>query len=218
MLSKLIQKAKKAVRRIPCVSLLLSLAALGIHLCHPLRLGFIFDRTAIAGGEIMRLLSCHWVHLNTDHLLWSGITFLGLGSLCEILDKKKYYATLGISAVLIPILIYSGMPDLQIYAGLSGLDCALYALQITLLFKREAASGNRTWQCVYILLLILLILKAAFEFVSGMHLFVSNSHTEMTSVPLAHLGGGFIGCVVGFFSQPTREKFFPPADEKPNDN
>ncbi len=207
MFAKLFQKVKKAVRRIPCVSLRLSLAALGIHLCHPLRLALIYDRTAIDSGEFLRLLSCHWVHLNTDHLLWSGITFLGLGSLCEIFDKKKYYITLGISAVLIPVLIFFGMPDLQIYAGLSGLDCALYALLITMLLKREAAAGSRTWQCVYFLLLVLLILKTGFEVITGMHLFVSNSHAEMTSVPLAHLSGGLIGCMVGYFH---RLKLTPP--------
>jgi hypothetical protein len=40
-----------------------------------------------------RLLTCHWVHLSGDHLFWSAMIFLGLGSLCELMDKKKYYVT-----------------------------------------------------------------------------------------------------------------------------
>ncbi len=79
----------KAVGRVPCASLLLTLVALIIHLTNGLRVDLLYERTALAGLQLWRVVTCHWVHLNWDHLFWSGATFLFLGSLCEILDKKR---------------------------------------------------------------------------------------------------------------------------------
>ncbi|UCD82600.1 MAG: rhomboid family intramembrane serine protease, partial [Desulfobacterales bacterium] len=124
MKSKILDK----VRRMPCASVLLTAAALAIHYCHPLRPQLLYTRTAINDGDFWRIFSCHWVHLNTDHLLWSAMTFLVLGSLCEMMDRKKYMTSIVISAILIPIVIWLAMPNLKNYGGLSGLDCSLYAL------------------------------------------------------------------------------------------
>ncbi len=121
----------------------------------------------------------------------------GLGSLCELIDKKKFYATVGVSALLIPIAIWWGMPDLSIYGGLSGLDCALWALLMVLLIKRESQSGSRIWVAFFSLLLVGLIAKITYESITGMTLFVSNNHTGMVPVPLAHLVGGIVGTGIG---------------------
>jgi len=115
------QKARKTAKRVPYVSLLLTAAALLIHFYHPLRPHLLYTRTALADGDLWRLISCHWVHLNTDHLLWSAMTFFVLGSFCEIMDRIKYIITTGISAILIPIAIWIVMPHLEVYGGLSGL-------------------------------------------------------------------------------------------------
>jgi rhomboid family GlyGly-CTERM serine protease len=188
---------RKAVRRIPCASLLLSLAALIIHLTNGLRLDLLYERTALAGLELWRAVTCHWVHLNWDHLFWSGTTFLFLGSVCEILDRKKTYQTLVIAAIIIPLTIWFGLPGLNIYAGLSGLDCAFYALLFTLLFMREISSGSRTWAGVYAVGLAALLAKVIYETTTGQTIFVANSHTSMVPVPLSHLAGAFVGLIVG---------------------
>jgi hypothetical protein len=91
---------------IPYVTLLLTLAAGLIHLFYGLRIQLLYDRSALIHHELWRLLTCHWVHLSWDHLFWSAMTFLGLGSLCELMDKKKYYATIGVSALLVPVAIW----------------------------------------------------------------------------------------------------------------
>jgi rhomboid family GlyGly-CTERM serine protease len=185
------------VRRAPRASLLLTLAAGLIHLFYDLRIQLLYDRSALSHHELWRLLSCHWVHLSWDHFFWSAMTFLGLGSLCELMDKKKYYTTVGVSALLIPIAIWWGMPDLMIYGGLSGLDCALYALLMVLLIKREIRSGSRIWVAFFSLLLVGLIAKITYETVTGLTIFVSNNHTGMVPVPLAHLVGGVVGTGIG---------------------
>lgn len=193
----------KSVRRAPYASLLFTLAAVLIHLSYSLRLQLLYDRSALIHHELWRLLTCHWVHLSWDHLLWSGMTFLGLGSICEMMDRKKLLVTAGLSALLIPMAIWWGMPGLKIYGGLSGLDCALYALLMVLLIKREIRSGNRIWLAFFSLMLVGLIAKITYETVSGMTIFVSNNHAGMVPVPLAHLVGGIVGTGVGLIKNTT---------------
>ena len=191
------QTVDQAVRRIPVVSLLLAAAAAVIHLSCSIRIQLLYDRSALVHQELWRLITCHWVHLSTDHLFWSAATFLGLGALCEIMAPKRYYATVGISAIFIPLVIWWGMPDLMIYGGLSGLDCALYSLLMAMLIKREIRSSSWIWVALFSLLLGGLAAKIIYETVTGLTIFVSNTHAGMVPVPLAHLVGGCVGFIVG---------------------
>jgi rhomboid family GlyGly-CTERM serine protease len=184
-------------KRMPCVSMLLTAAALVIHYFHSLRPQLLYMRTALNDGEFWRIVSCHWVHLNTDHLLWSAMTFLVLGSLCEMMDRKKYLISIGVSVVIIPIAIWFAMPDLNNYGGLSGLDCSLYALLGVMLIKREWRSRNWIWVIIYTILLGLLLAKIVYETATGLTIFVDNTHTHMTAVPLSHLVGGLVGIAAG---------------------
>ncbi len=205
---KILSIINNAVRRAPRASLLLTFAAVVIHLSFSLRIQLLYDRSALVHHELWRLLTCHWVHLSWDHLLWSAMTFLGLGSLCELLDQKKYYATVAVSALLIPAAIWWGMPDLVVYGGLSGLDCALYALLMVLLIKREIQSRNRLWLACFSLLLVGLIAKITYETITGLTIFVSNNHSGMVPVPLAHLVGGMVGSGVGLLPDMSLIKFY----------
>ena len=198
----------KAVRRIPSVSLLLTMAATIIHLSYSLRIQLLYDRSALVHHELWRLITCHWVHLSTDHLFWSAATFLVLGSLCEIIDPKRYYAVVGISAISIPIVIWWGTPDLIIYGGLSGLDCALYSLLMVLFIKREIRSRSWIWVALFSLLLGGLVAKIIYETATGLTIFVGNTHTNMVPVPLAHLVGGCVGFFAGILDDKSARASF----------
>ena len=205
MYNKYFQIVGKAVRRLPCVSLLLTVAAVIIHFSYNLRVQLLYDRSALFHHELWRLITCHWVHLSTDHLFWSAATFFVLGSLCEIMAPKKHYATVGISVISIPIVIWWGMPDLMIYAGLSGLDCALYSLLMILFIRREIRSRSSIWVALFSLLLGGLVAKIIYETTTGLTIFVANAHTDMTPVPLAHLVGGCVGFFAGVFGVKSAE-------------
>ncbi len=197
MSNKPFQIIGKAVRRIPWVSLLLTVAAGIIHFSYSLRMQLLYDRSALAHRELWRLITCHWVHLSTDHLFWSTTTFLVLGSLCEIINPKRFYAVVGISTIAIPMVIWWGMPGLMIYGGLSGLDCALYSLLMILFIKREIRSRSWIWVVVFSLLLGGLVAKIIYETTTGLTIFVANTNNNMVPVPLAHLVGGSVGFFVG---------------------
>ena len=161
-MKKVLAFIHSAVRHAPRASLLLTLAAVVIHLSINLRMQLLYDRAALIHHELWRLLTCHWVHLSWDHLLWSAMTFLGLGSLCELMDKKTYYATVALSALLIPAGIWWGMPDLMVYGGLSGLYCAVYALLMVSLINREIRSLGRLWVACFSLLMVGLLAKITY--------------------------------------------------------
>ena len=203
-----IDNKRNIVRRIPYASLFFTLLAVLIHLFHGWRLGLLYVRDAISGLELWRLATCHWVHLNGDHLFWSSATFLFLGSMGEVLNRRKTLLTLGIAVILIPLGLWWGKPALRVYGGLSGLDCALYALLFSILLKREGASHNCGWMLFYILGLMALLAKVTYESVTGQTIFVANTHAGMIPVPLSHLVGGLVGLAVGFSGsrQFTRKK------------
>jgi len=207
------QMARKTARRVPYVSLFLAATALLIHFYHPLRPHLLYTRTALADGDLWRLVSCHWVHLNTDHLLWSTMTFFVLGSFCEIMDRNRYVITIGISAILIPLAIWIVMPHLEVYGGLSGLDCSLYSLLIVLFIKREWPIQNWSWILYYTIMLVLLPAKIIYEMTSGLTIFVNNTQTNMIPVPLSHLVGGIVGFGVGIVGAINdSSKIFPALD------
>jgi rhomboid family GlyGly-CTERM serine protease len=188
---------RRIAKRFPIVTLLLTAASLAVHFFHPIRPYLLYTRSELLNGEFWRLAACHWVHLNTDHLQWSALTFLLLGSICEVIDRKRYAATVGLSTLFIPALIWTGAPHLQIYGGLSGLDCAFYALLIVLMMKLEKEKKKPIWIVFYAAMLLLLPAKIVFEMTSGMTIFVNNSHTDMVPVPLSHLAGGIVGFLIG---------------------
>jgi len=195
------------VKRTPYVSLILTAVALLIHYYHPLRPHLLYTRTALVHGDFWRLISCHWVHLNTDHLLWSAMTFFVLGSFCEIMDRTKYMMTVGISTIFIPMAIWFAMPHLKAYGGLSGLDCALYSLLIVLFIKREWPMQKWRWIIFYTIMLVLLPAKIIYEVTSGLTIFVHNFNANMVPVPLSHLVGGVVGLVVGLVFGDTLKIF-----------
>ncbi len=201
----------QAARRFPFASLLLTLVAVIVHMTNGWRVDLLYDRPALLGRlEIWRVVTCHWVHLSWDHLFWSGATFLCLGAVCELLDQKKTCLTIMGSVILIPVGIWWGLPGLKVYGGLSGLDCALYALLFTQLAQREKMSGNRGWAAVFAAGLLALLAKVVYETITGQTIFVSNHHTGMVPVPLSHLIGGLIGGIVGI-SQTKKPLFTAPG-------
>ena len=69
-------------------------------------------------------------------------------------------------------------------------------LLLVLLYRRNAAGHSFLHKIPYILLGLLFIGKSAFELSTAQTLFVQASDLFIP-VPLAHLGGAFIGGVIG---------------------
>ncbi len=182
-----------ATRRPPAVSSLLSAAALLVAVV-PGAAGFLeYDRAAIAAGEIWRIVTGHWTHVNADHLIWDVLTFAVLGALCERAHRGRFLACVAGSALAIPPVVGALLPELATYRGLSGIDCALFALLAATGFREGLAAGRRGWAVAAGAALLALLAKVTYEATTGGTLFVDSASAGMIPVPLAHVVGAVVG-------------------------
>ena len=88
-----------------------------------------YNRDAIVKGEYWRLITGHFIHLNNMHLL---LNMLGVGMVLMLFDHLlaiwQWIVVLLASALIISLLIYLNLPQVQAYVGLSGVIHTLYVL------------------------------------------------------------------------------------------
>lgn len=186
-----------AARRVPCASLFLSAMAVLVFVQPSAGTWLQYDRRAIAGGEIWRLVSSHWTHVSADHLFWDVLTFLLLGTLCEQINRLRFCTCVLASTIIIPVALWTTMPQLWIYRGLSGIDSALYLLLAVTLLKDEIQGKRWAWVIALLGALVAFVAKAGYEITTGGIIFVNRGASHMIPVPLAHCAGAVVGTIVG---------------------
>ena len=82
-----------------------------------------YDRDAIAGGEIWRLISGHFVHLGLSHWLYNGVGLSLIWVLVgQFLRSSQWLLVTCVSILCIDAGFWILEPQLQWYVGLSGLQ------------------------------------------------------------------------------------------------
>ncbi len=186
-----------SVGRLPIVSLAVATAAL-VLVQMPEAVGHLaYSPAALAAGESWRVLTCHLAHWSRDHAIWDALTFALVGSLAERLDRRGMLVSLALSALLIPPLVLAAEPHLSSYAGLSGLDVALYAFALTRIVQIHWRQSSGATRIALALAGLGLVAKVASELLSGDLWFVRTHGADFVPVPLAHLVGGLVGLAVG---------------------
>ncbi len=155
-----------------------------------------FDRTAVAAGEGWRVFSGHVTHFGLEHLMWDASVFVVLGVMCERRSRIATLVCLGIAMPLISAAVWLLLPEMASYRGLSGLDTALFALLGVMMLTENLRAGRRGWVAVIFLLLLAMVAKISWEFLTGGTIFVDSSSGQFVPVPLAHLVGAGIGLLV----------------------
>ncbi len=96
-----------------------------------------FDRAVINDGEYWRLLTAHFIHLNTMHLM---LNMLGVGLVLMLFDGLmtvgQWLVVMLSSALMISTLIFFCLPQVQGYVGLSGVIHALFVVGTVQLLKK----------------------------------------------------------------------------------
>lgn len=101
----------------------LTAVMLGLALAgEPARQWLRYNREAIEAGQVWRLITCHLVHLNSNHALLNLSGFL----LCswffdDLLRLRHLLLWFGLSAPLVGLGFYWLDPQLTWYVGLSGI-------------------------------------------------------------------------------------------------
>lgn len=161
---------------------------------------FRYDRLAISAGQFWRILTAHFVHIDTSHLLYN---LLGLALICELLwmDLPARHglgimlsAALGISAAL-----WWLQPAIVWYAGLSGVlhglwaGCALRGL-LSVVYEREArAVGSAPSGSMRICATALVALAAKLYLERLPGALITKGTGGIPVVPSAHLYGALTG-------------------------
>ena len=155
--------------------------------------------TIIVPGQVLQmqrddlalhqLVTCHLVHWSYEQLAWDALAFLALGVTSARRNRGAAHATLLASALLIPLAVLAFAPQVGAYRGLSGLASAMFALLLTLEWRRL------TWPVIAFA--ILFVIKLGFEAVTGGAVFANDMGEGVVSVPVAHLAGALIGVIGG---------------------
>ncbi len=179
--------------RIP-VTLLVSVATLWVATLAGSPDWLQFDTRTLEFGNVWTLLTCHLVHFNSEHLFWDLLVFAGIGGALEMKNRGLLLATLGLSALLIPILSVAGPATVTSYRGLSGIDTGLFAALATHQLIFMIREKNRSESLICGLLLAAMIGKSLFELITGATIFVSSS--QFVPLPVAHLSGALTGAAL----------------------
>jgi rhomboid family GlyGly-CTERM serine protease len=139
--------------------------------------------------EPWRILTCHFTHWSYEQLAWDALAFSFLAAACARRNRQAFHATLLASGILVPIAVLAFAPEVSAYRGLSGLASAMFALLLTLEWRRLS------WPVV--LCAIGFTAKIVFEGITGGTIFVSSMGEDVVSVPVAHLAGALVGVIGG---------------------
>lgn len=102
---------------IAIVTLIISSAFIGDKLTLLLR----FEREAILSGELYRLFTAHFVHLNWIHALMNvAATIIGWYLLRDSMTNRQWILSIAISGLVVSVLLFS-LPELEWYVGFSGI-------------------------------------------------------------------------------------------------
>ena len=203
---------RSRMRRAPLCTGVFAVAALVASL--PLFAPELEYTRALIASEPWRVLTSHFTHWNSTHLIWDWLAFVALGASLEHHGRARLVALLATSAFAIPAALFSIEPELNHYRGLSGLDSALFGMAwvIALQHTRSTDRQNRLLTRLLVLLGLGFTLKIGWELLLGDAFFMPND-VGFEPVPLAHAIGAALG--VGFGSRIQLKNRYAERDQRP---
>lgn len=161
----------------------------------------VYNRDAIAQGELWRLITGHIVHCDIEHLVWNITAFLILGSLAEQRLGWRTMGLAGASCLGVSGWLWFFNTDLTLYCGLSG---ALNGVLVVVL----ASLWSETRQPIIPLITMGSAAKIVIEIMSHHSIFTDIS---WSSVPEAHGAGFVVGLLYLWGMQRPKQTFHPSA-------
>ncbi len=120
------------------------------------QLDFIYLKSKI-WFEAWRLWTGHWVHVGWIHYLLNMLAFACLPYIFPQIKNKTYFCLLMIIAPLLSLTFYFIYPEIQAYAGLSGVLHGLYIFAAIIYFDQK---NERKFA---LLVIVLVVIKIAWE-------------------------------------------------------
>jgi len=169
---------------VPIWTLLLCGVAASVFSLPPVETALVYNRAAIADGELWRLTTGNLVHFSTSHFLYDVTALLVAGALIET-QCYRHFATLCLaSSALIGVTLYIAMPEIVVFGGLSGVVTAA----VTYLCLHGARQGG-AWKWLCLVVLACLVTKLGVEMAFGFSLTVGAGTQTFVPVPVSHAAG-----------------------------
>lgn len=192
------QQTQRITPRVPGWTLVIAAFALIIFFFPQLGNLLIYDRAAIMHGEIWRLLTGNFVHFSLAHLLYNLIAWIIAGTIIELHAYRLFTALCFASSLLISITLLTLEPELNFYAGLSGVVSAAVTY---LCFHGMGEKSVWRWLCIATL--AGLVTKTVLEIGSGSSFVLQVSEEGFVPVPLSHLAGIVAAILIFLYSRIT---------------
>jgi rhomboid family GlyGly-CTERM serine protease len=167
-------------------------AALAVCAVEPLGRLLVWDREAIASGELWRLVTGHLVHHSPAHLAIDVAAFAAAGSLVELRRLPRFAALCLAAAAAAGGLLWVTRPGMGTYGGLSGL-----AVAAVVYLCLDGLGEPGPWRRLCAAALAAVTLKLGYELVSGSSIFGSTVAGPAAAggfvlVPESHLAGAAV--------------------------
>jgi len=169
----------------PWVTAAVAVASAAIFLLPGAADACVYDRAAVAGGQLWRLWTGHLVHFNAAHLGWNLAVWLAAGAWLERLAPRVSRWFCAGAAPIIAGALPLFDPQLAQYGGLSGLAAGLVVL---LSLRQLSVPGESRW--IWSGVIAFVALKIMVEWWSGTPYLA----TGIASAPVAHIAG--VACAV----------------------
>jgi rhomboid family GlyGly-CTERM serine protease len=147
---------------------------------------FVYDRGRIVSGEFWRLITCNSVHFSRSHFVYDVMAFGVAGTLIEVRGYRGFGLVCLLTAVFVGATVFLLQPEIEMFGGLSGLATAAIAF-----LSLHGLRDRGAWKWISVAALIAIVLKTAFESVTGEMVFAQSGSVVIKPVPLSHLAGGF---------------------------
>lgn len=145
---------------------------------------FVYDRAAIADGELWRLMTGHLVHFSRSHLLYN-LAVLGVATwFIEAHYRRDAIALHLLAGSLIGVALFLGEPHMRIFGGASGI-----AYASVFYVALRGLTETLRWRLMCVSLCAIVIVKLLIEWLWGWSLAANAPGAQFVSVPLSHLVG-----------------------------
>ncbi|WDP92511.1 MAG: rhombosortase [Desulfobacter sp.] len=178
------------ISRPPLVTLVILLICLAAWGSPQLSRLLIYDRRAIADGEIWRLFTAHFVHFTGSHLAYNMTVFTGAGWLVESKGRCRFIWLYILTAMGVGMQLFVGRPGMGYYGGISGVACGV------LFYGALTYMGDAPWRRISICTIFCLLGKVVLEL--GCNIWVI-PHWSRPFVPMSESHGMGVVCAGIFY-------------------
>lgn len=168
----------------PVWTLLICAAAGAIHGAPPFQALLLYERAAVDGGELWRLVTGNLVHHSTSHFIFNVVPLVIAGALIEMQRLRHFLLLCVVSGTLVGAAVHLSRPDIVVFGGLSGIVTAAVTI---LCLNGLGRTGAWRWLCLAVL--ACLVAKIGAELTLGWSLLFGDGQSDFVAVPESHAVG-----------------------------